>query len=172
MTSTNVLLPIMTVSQINNLVVQFFNIASIAVALFAGGSIAIANNIWPTITNIFWSTEFIIAMTLGVGILSLYLFYELSNNVLERIQWRLKTLQEDNQCLSKEKSELYSILLEIDSLNLGTKPIKEMTNLETAGLQSKLYKIKLFLEKIKNNKHEVNNLTIDIRLAQSVNCIE
>lgn len=167
-TSTNVLIPIMNASQMDKLVMLFFNLASIALAAFTGVSIFIANNLSTTLSELFGSTQFIIGTTLSVGFLSLYLFYDLSENIFGKILTKFKKLEEEIGLCNKEIDALNSIIYEIECLDLDTKPIKDLTETEMIIRDEKMSKLDLILEKIKRMR-KVSKITIDIELTKKMN---
>lgn len=158
----------MNETQINKLVILFFNLATITVTAFTGVSIFIANNLWKTVIEMFWSTQFMIAMALGVGFLTLYLFYDISVNVFGKIFTNFKKLEEEIGERNKEIALLNAIITELDYLNIDTKPIKELTETEMIVRDEKMSKLQVILEKIKNAR-ELSKLSINVELTKKMN---
>ena len=107
-------------------------------------------------------------MTLAVGFLTLYLFYDLSNNVLEKITRKFEKLEADIEYCNNEIALLNSIILDIDRLNIGLKPIKELSEMEINARDEKLSKLQVILDTYKKTR-EVSKLTIDVELTKKMN---
>lgn len=107
-------------------------------------------------------------MTLAIGFLALYIFYDLSENVFDKIVKKIKNLEEEVKQCNKEIDVLNSIIMEIDHLYLDTKPIKELTEREISIRDEKMSKLDLILEKIKKAR-EINKLTINVDLTKKMN---
>lgn len=167
-TANNVLVPIMNASHLDKVIMLLFNFAMTSVSAFASISIIIANNLWNNISNAFWSTPMITGITCGVSCLILYVFYDITQNILEKLSAKFNAMEEEIKYYKSELTVLNSIINDLEWLNLDTKPTKDLNDLEIENRDEKMRKLELILEKIKRER-ELSKLIINVELTKKIN---
>lgn len=158
-TSSNVLIPVVTASNLQSAIMRLFQLAFLLITPIAGFSLYMARGVWCSIVNslifmneIFWSPSCLILLAILTGASSFYILYSISEDISKRISEKINNL---NVQLALRDDELFlykEIINDLEKLQVDT----------TIDLNA-------IMDKIKKVREWKNNLTIDVKSIKKTN---